>query len=72
MWEEAANEFGCVWWKCVGLQHSFLSEWQKLHKGLEAGLRVFFCLFFLKQTRNIFFPDGHCKIEKTVPVEASA
>lgn len=61
MWEGAVNECGWARGKCVGFHHSFPSEWQKLDKALEAGLGV-----KKKQTRNSFFPDGHCKIEQNI------
>lgn len=64
MWEGTVNECGCVCGKCVGFHHSFLSEWQKLDKALEAGLRV--KKKKKKQTTNSFFPDGHCKIEQNI------
>lgn len=40
MWKGAVNECGWARGKCVGFHHSFLSEWQKPDKALEAGLRV--------------------------------
>lgn len=65
MWEGAVNECGWARGKCVGFHHSFLSEWQKPDKALEAGLRVQ-KREKKKKTRNSFFPDGHCKTEQNM------